>query len=115
MQQSSTIRIKPVPNPKFYEIGFSDKMDKLASNTPSYQLFDVSNDSIRFEAYTRNGISLDGFTIHKDGAGNRSITVHAPPNSSDLLKPTEQFLKKNSRKEIDKFNLEMEQWEKSRQ
>ena len=101
-------------SPKFYEIGFSDKMDKLASNTPSYQLFDVSADSIRFEAYTQNGICLDGFTIRKDATGNRTVTVHAPPNSRDLLKPTDQFLKKSSQKEIDRFNLEMEQWEKSR-
>ena len=101
-------------SPKFYEIGFSDKMDKLASNTPSFQLFDVSNDSIRFEAYTRNGTKLDGFTILKDLAGNRTVTVHSPPNSSDYLKPTDQFLKKSPRSEIDKFNHEMIEWEKSR-
>ena len=101
-------------SPKFYEIGFSDKMDKLASNTPSYQLFDVSNDSIRFEAYTRNGICFDGFTIRKDANGLRTVTEPSHPNNSDYLKPTELFLRKSSKKEIEKFYREMEAWEKSK-
>ena len=93
---------------------FRVKWTKLASNTQMYQLLDVSNDSIRFGAYTSDGSYFDGFTIRKDMAGNRSITEHAPQNNSDYLKPTKRFLQKSSKKELEKYNKEMEEWEKTR-
>ena len=101
-------------SPKVYDIKFSDKMDKLASNTPMYQLLDVSGDSIRFGAYTPDGTCFDGFTIVKDASGNRTVTGHATPNDSNYLMPTPRFLQKSSKKEIAEFNLERLEWEKNR-
>lgn len=101
-------------SPKLYDTGFSEKMDKLATNTQMYQLLDVSNDSIRFRAYTADSTYFDGFTIHKDAAGNRSITENAPKNNSKYLKPTKSFLQKSSEKELGKYNREMEDWERSK-
>jgi hypothetical protein len=89
-------------------------MDKLATNTQMYQLLDVSNDSIRFRAYTADSIYFDGFTIHKDAAGNRAVTENAPKNSSDYLKPTKYFLQKNSKKELEEYDKQMKDWEKSK-
>ena len=99
-------------SPKLYDTGFSDKMDMLATNNQMYQLLDVSNDSIRFRAYTFDGTYFDGFTIRKDAAGNRSVIEHAPKNSSRYLMPTKSFLRKSSKKEMEKYNLEMKEWEK---
>ena len=113
-EQQGAVYVVTHASPKLYDIGFSPKMDKLATNTPMYQLLDVSNDSIRYRAYTSNGAYFDGFTIKKDGAGNRSVTEHAPENSSNYLQPTKDFLRKNSAKEIEKYNREMEKWEKSK-
>ena len=101
-------------SPKVYDIDFSGKMDKLASNTSMYQLLDVSGDSIKFSAYTNAGSYFDGFTLHKDAAGNRKLTEHAPANNSSYLMPTNHFLKKNSKKEVEKYMHEMEEWEKGR-
>ena len=101
-------------SPKVYDIGFSGKMDKLATNTQMYQLLDVSRDSIRFEAYTFNGTCFDGFTIHKDSSGNRTVTEHAPKNSAKYLMPTKGFIHQSSKKEMEKYKLEMEEWEKSK-
>jgi hypothetical protein len=101
-------------SPKLYDIGFSAKMDKLATNTQMYQLIDVSNDSIRYRAYTTDGALFDGFTIHKDQTGNRSVTENAPVNSSNFLQPTKSFLRKSSDSEMKKYNQEMEAWEKSK-
>jgi len=99
---------------KLYDTGFSDKMDKLATNTMMYQLLDVSNDSIRFRAFTGDSIFYDGFTIHKDASGNRILTDHAPKTDSKYLKPTKSFLRKSSPKELEKYNSEMDEWEKSK-
>ena len=101
-------------SPKLYDIGFSGKMDKLASNTRMYQLLDVSQDSIRFEAHTSDGTLFDGFTISKDGSGNRTVTEYAPKNSDKYLMPTKGFLHRSSKKELEKYNLEMEAWKKNR-
>lgn len=101
-------------SPKLYDTGFSNKMDKLATNTQMYQLLDVSNDSIRFRAYTANGTYFDGFTIHKDASGDRHITENAPPNSDNYLRPTKSFLKKSSEKELEKYDKQMKEWEKSK-
>ena len=101
-------------SPKLYDTGFSKKMDKLATNTQMYQLLDVSNDSIRFRAYTANGTYFDGFTIHKDAAGDRHVTESAPANSDNYLKPTKSFLNKSSKKELEKYDHQMKEWEKSK-
>jgi hypothetical protein len=101
-------------SPKLYDINFSEKMDKLATNTQMYQLIDVSHDSIKYRAFTGNGTPFDSFTIHKDKAGNRSVAQNAPKNSSDFLQPTESFLRKSSEKEKEEYNQEMEAWEKSK-
>jgi len=101
-------------SPKLYDTGFSEKMDKLATNTQMYQLLDVSNDSIRFRAYTADSTYFDGFTIHKDAAGNRSITENAPKNSSNYLKPTKYFLRKSSKKDLEKYDKQMKDWERSK-
>ena len=101
-------------SPKLYDTGFSNKMDKLATNTQMYQLLDVSGDSIRFRAYTANGTYFDGFTIHKDASGNRNVTENAPPNSDNYLMPTKSFLNKSSKKELEKYDNQMKEWEKSK-
>ncbi len=101
-------------SPKLYDTGFSNKMDKLATNTQMYQLLDVSGDSIRFRAYTANGTYFDGFTIHKDASGNRNVTENAPPNSDNYLMPTKSFLNKSSKKELEKYDNQMKAWENSK-
>src|SRR5665648_37401 len=101
-------------SPKLYDTGFSNKMDKLATNTQMYQLIDVSNDSIRFRAFTSNSTYFDGFTIHKDAAGNRRVTENAPKNSSEFLKPTKYFLRKSSKSELEKYDEQMKDWERSK-
>jgi 3',5'-cyclic AMP phosphodiesterase CpdA len=101
-------------SPKLYDTGFSDKMDKLATNTQLYQLIDVSNDSIRFRAYTSDSIYFDGFTIRKNSTGNRTVTEYSPKNSIQYLMPTKSFLKKSSKGEIEKYDRQMKDWERSK-
>ena len=101
-------------SPKLYDIGFSSKMDKLATNTQMYQLLDVSNDSIRFRAFTADSTFYDGFTIYKDISGNRTVSEFAPKNNSKYLQPTKSFLRKSSLKEEKEYNHEMEVWERNK-
>jgi hypothetical protein len=60
-------------SPKFYDLGSSKVMDKMASNTAMYQLFTVTSDSINFRAFTYDGVYFDGLSIIKDAAGNRVV------------------------------------------
>ncbi len=99
-------------SPKFYDIGFSKKMDKMATNTAMYQLFDVTGDSIRFRAYTFDGTFFDGFTLRKDAAGNKTITENNLPINGDYLNPSERFIRKSSKKELEQFYRDREEWEK---
>jgi hypothetical protein len=101
-------------SPKLYDIGFSPKMDKLATNTQMYQLIDVSDDSVAYRACTGDGTVFDSFTISKDSAGNRKVTEHAPPTGHNYLQPTKSFLRKSSEKEKEQYNHEMEIWEKGK-
>ncbi len=108
-----TVYIVTHASPKVYDLKFSDKMDKLASNTQMYQILDVSADSIKFGAFTTNGSPFDGFTIRKDAAGIKSISYQQLPNNAKYLMPTNRFLRTNSKKDIEKYNLERDQWLKN--
>ncbi|MEI6138110.1 MAG: metallophosphoesterase family protein [Mariniphaga sp.] len=101
-------------SPKLYDVGFSPKMDKLATNTQMYQLLDVSTDSIRCKIFTSDGTYFDGFTISKNSSGDKSVTEHAPLNSDIFLQPTKSFIRKSSGKELEKYNKDMLEWEKSK-
>lgn len=101
-------------SPKLYDIGFSKKMDKLATNTQMYQLIDVTDDSIRYRAFAQDGVYFDGFTIVKDGQMDRKVMDHAPVNSDKYLRPTKSFIRKSSKKKMEKYNSDMLEWEKSK-
>ncbi len=112
--QQGAVYVVSHASPKLYDIGFSSKMDKLATNTQMYQLVDVSNDSIRYRAYTSDGTPFDGFTIHKDAGGHRSVTENAPANNEKYLKPTKSFLRKSSKDELNLYNKQMKYWENTK-
>ena len=101
-------------SPKLYDVGFSPKMDKLATNTQMYQLLDVTNDSIRCRTFTSEGAFFDGFTIIKNSSGDRSIAEYGPSNNDKFLQPTKSFIKKSTEKELEKYKNDMHEWEKSK-
>ncbi len=96
-------------SPKVYDIKFSDKMDRLATNTQMYQLINVSEDSIRFRTFTSEGTYYDGFTLMKDKEGNNKVIDHAPLNTSEDLLPTKDFLKRHTKSDIEKYYREMKE------
>ena len=101
-------------SPKYYDIGFSKVMDRMATNTAMYQLFKVSADSITFSAYTYDGTCFDALSIIRDKNGNRNVREYSPQSDEKYLKPSEKFLRKSSKKELEKYNLEMQEWTKTR-
>lgn len=93
-------------SPKLYDIKFSKEMDRLGTNTQMYQLINVSKDSISYRAYTFNGTYYDGFTLVKDNSGNNKAIDNAPYDKEENLLPTADFLRRYSKKEIEKYNEE---------
>ncbi len=108
------IYVESHASPKLYEINFSDKMDKLASNTQMYQLLDFSKDSLRFRAFTFEGSYFDGFTLKKDASGNTTFFDHAPANEARYLKPTRKKLLKSSAKEREDEDKQAAEWLRSK-
>jgi acid phosphatase type 7 len=100
-------------SPKVYDIRFSHEMDRLATNTQMYQLINVSEDSISYRAYTFNGTYYDGFTIVKNREGSNNIIDYAPYNIKENLAPTADFLRRYSKKEVEKYKKEMNEREES--
>jgi hypothetical protein len=101
-------------SPKFYDIGFSKVMDRMATNTAMYQLFYVSKDSITFKAYTYDGTCFDGLSILRDSKGDRFVRENSPPIDDKYLKPSERFVRKSSKKELEKYYLDLQKWKKNR-
>ena len=99
---------------KFYDIGFSKLMDKMATNTAMYQLFNVTRDSINFKAFTYDGVYFDGLSIIKDAAGNRIVSENSPQTDEKYLTPSEKIVRKNSKKELEKYYQEMQAWKKTK-
>ena len=113
-QKQGPVYVVTHASPKLYDVGFSKKMDMLATNTQMYQLLDVTNDSIRCRTYTYDGTFFDGFTIIKNGSGDKSVKEYAPLNSDKFLQPTKSFIRKSSEKELEKYKNDMQEWEKSK-
>ncbi|MFB7269455.1 fibronectin type III domain-containing protein [Streptomyces sp. NPDC056244] len=53
-----------------------------SENTQLYQLVDVQNDQLRFEARYANGQHFDGFTILKNSKGERTVNELPTPENS---------------------------------
>ncbi|MFE1956611.1 fibronectin type III domain-containing protein [Streptomyces sp. NPDC059479] len=53
-----------------------------SENTQLYQLIDVQNDQLRFEARYANGEHFDGFTILKNGKGEKTVTDMRTPENT---------------------------------
>jgi acid phosphatase type 7 len=100
-------------SPKVYDIKFSKEMDRLATNTQMYQLINVSEDSVRYRAYTSNGTYYDGFTIVKNREGNTKVIDYAPYKQAENLLPSADFLRRHSQKEIEKYDKEMNERKES--
>lgn len=101
-------------SPKFYDIGFSKVMDRMATNTAMYQLFNVSADSISFRAFTHDGTCFDALSIIRDDKGNRIVRENSPPTDEKYLKPSAKFIRKSSKKELEKYYLDLQEWKKTR-
>jgi predicted MPP superfamily phosphohydrolase len=97
-------------SPKVYDIDFSNKMDKLASNTATFQLLNVFKDSLKLSAFTAKGVYFDGFKLQKDSTGAKKVTIYTTKSDPQYLSPTKSYLQKSSKKEIEKYNQEMQQW-----
>ena len=86
----------------------------MATNTAMYQLFNVSRDSINFVAFTYDGVNFDRLSIIKDAAGNRIVRENSPQTDEKYLKPSERIVRKSSKKELEKYYQEMQEWKKNR-
>ena len=76
-----TVYVVSVSAPKMYEVDGSDwedngaSLESMAENTQLYQLIDVKENELRYEARTATGEFHDGFIIRKPGKdGTRTLT-----------------------------------------
>ena len=81
-----TVYVVSVSGPKMYEVDGSDWEDNeatlksTAENTQLYQLIDVTEDELRYEARTATGEFHDGFILRKPSKdGTRTVTDLTDP------------------------------------
>lgn len=72
--KSGPVYVVSVSGPKMYISGFEDWMDNAAVNLQLYQVVHISNDSLKYEAFTVTGELYDAFTLVKEK--NRSNTFY---------------------------------------
>ena len=83
VQSAGTVYVVSVSGPKMYDIsednwtGNGAEVKKSLKNTQLYQLIDVSDGLLRYEARTATGEPYDIFEIHKDADGHKSIVEQA--------------------------------------
>ena len=85
------IYVVSVSGPKMYDIGFGAWMQRGASNTQLFQILNVTDDVLKFEAYTVDNQLYDAFEIHKDKKGGKKFIDQTPKTRERLELPQRYF------------------------
>ncbi|MAK61643.1 MAG: metallophosphatase [Ponticaulis sp.] len=66
-----------VPDTSIYGDGQTDfsglSVDRVAENTPMFQVIDIDGGELRYTAYTATGIAYDAFRVHQDETGHKTL------------------------------------------
>ena len=75
-KDAGTIYVVSVSGPKMYHNTDYSFMQRVAEDTQLYQVIDVDQDKLRFEARTAIGDLYDAFELHKrDGQINKLVEL----------------------------------------
>ncbi|MEM8528266.1 MAG: metallophosphoesterase family protein [Bacteroidota bacterium] len=87
------IYVVSVSGPKMYDIGLEEWMQRAASNTQLYQLINIENNQLRYEAYTVTGELYDAFELEKQKNGRNLFSDLAPKEVEERLEIPERMKK----------------------
>jgi hypothetical protein len=71
--RGNTVYVVSVSGPKMYEVDDRAWMEVRGGQTQLFQVIDVANDAIRYEAITATGERFDAFEIRREGSQNRLV------------------------------------------
>jgi len=77
-QSTSTMYVVSVSGPKMYDISEHDWMTRRAGNTQLYQVINIDQDTLRFEAFTATSQLYDAFDLVKNSDGKNKLVDKAP-------------------------------------
>lgn len=81
------IYVVSVSGPKMYDLGFDAWMQRGASNTQLFQILNITDEVLKFEAYTVDNQLYDAFEIHKDKKGGKKFFDQTPRTRERLDLP----------------------------
>ena len=101
------IYVVSVSGPKMYDLGFDPWMQRGASNTQLFQVIHLTDDVLRFEAFTVDNELYDAFEIHKDRKGVKKFFEEAPKVRERLQLP-EVYLEEMTDQEIFEYKSRLQ-------
>ncbi|MFC4874036.1 metallophosphoesterase [Negadavirga shengliensis] len=73
-EDEGTVYVVSMAGIKMYDAGDYPWMERKASQTQTYQLIEINDTTLKYKAYTVNGILYDAFELHKqEDGGNRLL------------------------------------------
>jgi 3',5'-cyclic AMP phosphodiesterase CpdA len=81
---SGTVYVVSVSGPKMYNLEREPWMRRAAENTQLYQVINVDNDTLRYEARTVTGELYDAFELKKGRNGQNRLNERAPKTTEYL-------------------------------
>lgn len=98
------VYVVSVSGPKMYDVSMEKWMRRGASNTQLYQLIHVSEDKLRFEAYTVLDELYDAFELYKTNGGQTQYKDFSPEAIPELLELPPRYLEDFSEEQLEEFN-----------
>ena len=83
-KQIKSVFITSVAGPKTYPIKptrwdeykkYGVKLERIAENTPTYQVISKTKDTLKYQSFTADGDIYDAFTLSKDQGGRKTLKV----------------------------------------
>ena len=85
VDSTGPVYVVSVSGPKMYASGLYDWINRAGTNIQLYQVIQVKEDHIKFEAFTVLGDLYDAFTIKKNKYGINSFVDQAPKHVPENL------------------------------
>ncbi len=81
-----TVYVVSVSGPKMYDLGRRPFMKRGAEDTQLFQVIEVHDDEIRYEARTARGMLYDAFTLKKQAADKANLLIEQVPDTPERLR-----------------------------
>jgi hypothetical protein len=73
LEESGTMYVVSVSGPKMYDISNDPWMQRKARNTQLFQIINIEDNKLSYQAFTASGELYDAFDLIKSKKGNKLV------------------------------------------